>query len=215
MNNLTDYTISNTIYFGKELYGNKIENNSQNTIINHPNLNIEGNVKPIENLNQEKMSIMENIRNKNKIHSFNKISVNSSAPQLLIIEKKLSFDDNESKIEEEAEKVCKICFDTTITKKTGKLIAPCKCAGSVKYIHEECLKTWLVSQNSDLNFATCELCHKFYKMEIKIGLKFFPKAAFYEGLQNVFALLCLIIFFFCLLIIIILFSLQWYYNFFK
>jgi E3 ubiquitin-protein ligase MARCH1/8 len=28
----------------------------------------------------------------------------------------------------------------------GKLISPCKCKGSVKFIHEECLKTWILEK---------------------------------------------------------------------
>ena len=34
---------------------------------------------------------------------------------------------------------CRICFSGA---EDGKLIAPCKCAGTQRYVHEECLRKW-------------------------------------------------------------------------
>lgn len=62
--------------------------------------------------------------------------------------------------------VCRICYD--IEKENNLLLYPCKCTGSVKYLHEECLKTWLVSTSEDLNDRACELCHTKFKMSYKI-----------------------------------------------
>ena len=33
---------------------------------------------------------------------------------------------------------------------------PCKCAGSIRYVHQECLDEWLSRTNS----VRCELCHQ-------------------------------------------------------
>lgn len=81
-------------------------------------------------------------------------------------------------------KVCKICIDETENEKTGKLISPCKCAGSMKFIHVECLKTWLVAKNQNIPSASCEICHKNYLMEFEYGWKFQCKQAFREGLLS-------------------------------
>ena len=45
--------------------------------------------------------------------------------------------------------VCRICYEPCNT------VVNCKCTGTMKYIHSECLKTWIsVSRRS-----TCELCN--------------------------------------------------------
>jgi len=38
--------------------------------------------------------------------------------------------------------VCRICFSNTNTP-TNPLFAPCKCTGTMKFIHFMCLKSWL------------------------------------------------------------------------
>lgn len=55
------------------------------------------------------------------INSPKDMSLNSSRPKL------------------EDEKICRICLEFETT--DDKLIWPCRCAGSVKFVHEECLKT--------------------------------------------------------------------------
>jgi E3 ubiquitin-protein ligase DOA10 len=49
------------------------------------------------------------------------------------------------------------------------LVYPCKCQGSVRYVHEECLKTWIVAQHKDIFTAKCELCHTSLRQEIEIA----------------------------------------------
>lgn len=43
------------------------------------------------------------------------------------------------------------------------LFHPCKCKGSIKYIHESCLMEWISSKNIDISkpgtMATCDICH--------------------------------------------------------
>lgn len=39
---------------------------------------------------------------------------------------------------------CKICFDDDIgNDEKNRWISPCKCDGSIKWVHEDCFKTWL------------------------------------------------------------------------
>ena len=57
-------------------------------------------------------------------------------------------------LEEEDE--CRVCRDTG--SESEPLISPCKCDGSIRFVHEACLVKWLEIKKSE----TCELCgHKF------------------------------------------------------
>lgn len=64
------------------------------------------------------------------------------------------------------EGVCRICYENET--QGSALLHPCKCAGSVRYIHEECLKAWLVSRESAVDNGECELCHTKFKMTFTI-----------------------------------------------
>lgn len=72
-----------------------------------------------------------------------------------------------TKLDTHEESTCRICMEPNSS--DNPLITPCKCSGSVKYIHEECLKTWLVSQDIDIDKGQCELCKTSFLMEFKIG----------------------------------------------
>lgn len=107
------------------------------------------------------------------------------------------------------DKFCKICFDTNESNSQGKLISPCRCQGSVQYIHDECLKTWLVSQRKDIQNASCEICHTKYKMTFKYGSKFYPRQALEDGLLSLVSSICLLLLVITLIVIIIVFALRW------
>lgn len=77
------------------------------------------------------------------------------------------------------ETTCRICMEPASP--NLPLISPCKCSGSVKYIHEECLKTWIISQEGDIDEGKCELCHTSFLMEFKIGRKCSPKDSVKNG----------------------------------
>lgn len=56
---------------------------------------------------------------------------------------------------------CRICRgDAT---EDNPLFHPCKCKGSIKYIHESCLMEWISSKNVDISkpgtTANCDICH--------------------------------------------------------
>lgn len=70
---------------------------------------------------------------------------------------------------------CRICFDNNTTE--NPFITPCRCAGSVKFVHEECLKTWILSQETDLSTSECEVCKVKYKMKFVIKTKCDPNEA--------------------------------------
>ena len=81
------------------------------------------------------------------------------------------------------DKLCRICLEST-DEPSNRLIHPCRCAGSVRHIHAECLKAWLASQIDDLATAHCELCKTPFEMTIKLARKCSPKEACTEGLTQ-------------------------------
>lgn len=54
--------------------------------------------------------------------------------------------------------VCRICYDNN---KDEPIITPCRCKGTVAFIHRSCLETWLAESNT----TKCELCHYVYGTE--------------------------------------------------
>ena len=60
--------------------------------------------------------------------------------------------------------LCKICLD----KGTTPLISVCKCTGSIKFLHEECLKNWILANENNSKEPSCELCRYKYQI-IKTG----------------------------------------------
>ena len=62
---------------------------------------------------------------------------------------------------------CRICFEGDSSE--NPLISPCECNGSVRYIHEKCLKEWILSQTPNPSTFNCDLCKYPVKMEIKVN----------------------------------------------
>lgn len=59
-------------------------------------------------------------------------------------------------------KKCRICYDEIETQ-SNKLICPCKCNGSIKWIHEKCLIKWIDISHK----MKCQQCKYNYKTKIK------------------------------------------------
>lgn len=51
-----------------------------------------------------------------------------------------------------------------------RLIKPCKCSGTVKYVHKDCLNTWRAT--SPYAYTTCNMCHYHYKIRSPLISKF-------------------------------------------
>ncbi|GFU30426.1 e3 ubiquitin-protein ligase MARCH3 [Nephila pilipes] len=47
--------------------------------------------------------------------------------------------------------MCRICYNGPSRE---RLVRPCKCKGTIEYVHRHCLERWLESTNCE----TCELC---------------------------------------------------------
>jgi len=63
---------------------------------------------------------------------------------------------------EEEEPECRICLESS-----GNLIDVCDCKGSCKYVHKECIETWIKNfHNDDIRYNKCEICKSNYKLEL-------------------------------------------------
>ncbi|RVD82404.1 uncharacterized protein DFL_006830 [Arthrobotrys flagrans] len=63
-------------------------------------------------------------------------------------------------------KQCRICLDQTtedVDPELGRLISPCKCKGSARYVHEECLRAWRLHSANSQSFYKCPTCHFEYR----------------------------------------------------
>jgi len=72
---------------------------------------------------------------------------------------------------------CRICFEPD-----PPLFHPCKCDGSIKWIHEECLFQWIRLRTDDSNHK-CELCKEIYTIsynqQIEVDLVNYPSRTFF------------------------------------
>ncbi|CAD8132427.1 unnamed protein product [Paramecium octaurelia] len=68
----------------------------------------------------------------------------------------------------EKNKICRICIQDD---QSSQFISPCKCKGSTEFVHEECLKMWVLQQfgvNKIFNRELyCEICK--YKLEYRVN----------------------------------------------
>lgn len=61
------------------------------------------------------------------------------------------------------ETICRICLDAETD--TTKLIRPCNCTGSNRFVHRECLDKWRVNSIRPEAFHTCTTCMKRFEFE--------------------------------------------------
>lgn len=60
--------------------------------------------------------------------------------------------------DEEKEKSCRICLDGE-DEKDNPLITPCKCSGSMRYVHRACLDEWRMNCFNPKALVGCTTCH--------------------------------------------------------
>lgn len=53
---------------------------------------------------------------------------------------------------------CRLCLDSGENEETGPLIVPCRCSGSVQYVHRQCLDRWRATRHNANTFDMCEVC---------------------------------------------------------
>ncbi|CAJ0587233.1 unnamed protein product, partial [Mesorhabditis spiculigera] len=72
--------------------------------------------------------------------------------------------------------VCRICLRSAAS---SELIEPCGCAGSVAFVHRECLGRWVDTTQKTL----CGICHQHYEYE-KHGLRPFRECTWPHALGS-------------------------------
>jgi hypothetical protein len=62
--------------------------------------------------------------------------------------------------------ICKICYSSTEDGE-NKLISPCSCQGTMRYVHQFCLKQWILNkkQNTTPNIQ-CEICQSLFNFHV-------------------------------------------------
>ncbi|KAL2302049.1 hypothetical protein Nmel_009456, partial [Mimus melanotis] len=85
--------------------------------------------------------------------------------------------------EDEEGDLCRICQMSSASS-DNLLIEPCKCTGSLQYVHQECMKKWLqskINSGSSLEAVmTCELC----KEKLHLNLEDFDIHELYRAHAN-------------------------------
>lgn len=66
--------------------------------------------------------------------------------------------------------VCRICFDGPGSvgeggESLGKLIAPCRCRGTMKFVHQGCLTRWRSTSRRQTSIMQCDQCGAPYKFK--------------------------------------------------
>ena len=56
--------------------------------------------------------------------------------------------------------ICRICLEEETS--IDKLIAPCRCSGSSKYVHINCLQTWRRTARGAIGETSCMECQTEY-----------------------------------------------------
>ena len=78
----------------------------------------------------------------------------------------------------ERKKICRICLESESEAPEGNpLIIPCKCEGSIKYVHKLCIKKWIAINKIDISNAHCEICGTKFNIKVAETLKLDKKKA--------------------------------------
>jgi hypothetical protein len=166
--------------------GEIVENNSEELVENkneelhdnnnkelHDNKNEELNDNKNEELVEDKSEELVDINNKELNDNKSEELVENKSEELVenkseeLVEnknEKIVEDKNEKIVENKSEELventsttrCRICYE-----EDGVLLHPCKCDGSIKWVHTECLKKWISTSKKDY----CPQCNYKYKYE--------------------------------------------------
>lgn len=90
------------------------------------------------------------------------------------------------------QKYCRICFEKDF--EGSRLIAPCKCRGSSRYIHVHCLETWQetsIENNTPHKATTCPVCLSEYDYPNRFYLFYRRMAHFMKSMWTILSILWL------------------------
>jgi E3 ubiquitin-protein ligase DOA10 len=70
--------------------------------------------------------------------------------------------------------LCRFCLETRESS-NEELVTPCKCSGSIKYIHISCLKKWVSNDERYIDTRlTCNMCETAYSLSFLPALEDIP-----------------------------------------
>ncbi|KTW28484.1 hypothetical protein T552_01744 [Pneumocystis carinii B80] len=68
-----------------------------------------------------------------------------------------------SESDEKDTPICRICYGGLEDQSTlGRLISPCRCQGTIKWVHVKCLLQWRIKSKSSKSYYRCDQCHYEY-----------------------------------------------------
>ena len=68
-------------------------------------------------------------------------------------------------VEPDPDAVCRICFGSAFENGAGRLISPCLCSGSMRYVHVSCLNEWRAQSANPRSFVQCDQCQYQYNVQ--------------------------------------------------
>ena len=169
-------TKRNSSFDNSELnIGNNI---NEDIIIHNRNYNIDDENYNFNYIDTSK-DLIENGANKiNNINNINNINI------ALNVNNKLKSLYNKLKDVNKKQKTyrCRICFCDGNFEGINPLISPCKCSGSVKYIHLNCLRKWLTSKITTKVSSTNDIyCYVYKSLKCEICQSIIPEIAEFRG----------------------------------
>ena len=170
-------TKRNSSFDNSELnIGNNI---NEDIIIHNRNYNIDDDNFNFNYIDTSK-DLIEN--GANKINNIN--NINNNINIALNVNNKLKSLYNKLKDVNKKQKTyrCRICFCDGNFEGINPLISPCKCSGSVKYIHLNCLRKWLTSKITTKVSSTNDIyCYVYKSLKCEICQSIIPEIAEFRG----------------------------------
>ena len=106
----------------------------------------------------------------NKIDKDNKINEDNNKIKYVSVNNNINTSKNDvNKIEIKSSKksrICRICYLEEESEMDDPLVQPCKCSGSLKYIHLKCLKHWIMTRSCQ-KVEESEFCNVFLFKEVE------------------------------------------------
>ncbi|GAA5907965.1 E3 ubiquitin-protein ligase MARCH [Sporobolomyces salmoneus] len=103
---------------------------------------------------EEDRFVEELLRPQSRAESSSKEENDSTRADSASSERNSTTDQAEERTEE---KMCRICFDSE-DESLGRLFSPCRCRGSSRYVHTECLAAWRKATQNSSSFYRCPSC---------------------------------------------------------
>jgi len=101
---------------------------------------------------------MENIVNAIENNSTENTSIENNLKYAII---KYGNDNIKCRINDDEYNECRICYEESTDE--NPYLFPCKCAGTMRFIHESCLNHWRNDNIDNMNFHKCNECNTFYQ----------------------------------------------------